>query len=541
MDERMNAPFTESDMSVLLWLGDQIPGGFFIYRADESQEILYANRSTHRVFGCDSAEEFRALTGNTFRGMVHPEDFETIQASIDRQIADVHNENLDYVEYRIIRKDGAVRWVDDYGHFAQMPGYGEVYYVFIWDVTERRRAQEEKLRVELELEREKRATEVKAAFLFNLSHDIRTPMNAIMGFSDLARKHMDDPGRLGDYLEKVDTSSRQMLALLDDMLEMNQLDYGPTELKEESVDLAEQLGMSVDLFRLQAREKKLELVEEIDLPNQRVWMDQRRFRRVMENLLSNAVKFTLPGGRVTLSARQKQVSKSGYVRYELTVADTGVGISEGFLSRMYEPFEREESSTRTGEAGTGLGLSIVKGILNAMGGTITCESKKGQGTAFTVELPLKLAGEELRELPRTDTRAEGEKRILLVEDIELNRMLAETVLEEAGFLVEAVPDGCDAVEAVKNSPVGYFDAVLMDIQMPVMNGYEATKAIRAMGRRDTGEVPIIALSANAREEDMRRSMESGMNDHVAKPFDATRLIRILHESIAHRRGRETSS
>ena len=258
----------------------------------------------------------------------------------------------------------------------------------------------------------------------------------------------------------------------------------------------------------------------------------------MSNLVSNAVKFTPAGGAVPVSARRKQVSESGYARYEFTVSDTGVGMSEEFMRRMYEAFEREESSTKAGTIGTGLGLSITKSLLNVMGGSIAVKSRKGEGTTFTVDLPLKLAdhvsapaGENTEE---TNFRAKGEHRILLVEDIEINRMLAETILEEAGFLVESVPDGCDAVEIITNHPQWYYDLVLMDIQMPVMNGYEATRAIRAIGRSDTNTLPIIALSANARDEDKRMSMESGMNNHIAKPFDVAHLISTVNEHIAAR-------
>lgn len=528
----------EHTFPVIEWVAEQIPGGFFIYRADASQELVYANRAMLRIFGCQTLDEFKMLTGFTFRGLIHPDDLDAVQQSIDAQIADDANEDLDYVVYRIIRRDGEIRWVDDYGHLANLPGYGKVYYVFLGDITEKRRAQEEKLRMEMALEREKHANEIKSSFLFNISHDIRTPLNAIVGFSELARRHLDEPDRLQNYLDKVGDSSHQLLALIDDLLEMSKLEYGRIEIKAEPCDLNGQIGMVLDLFRAQIEEKSLVLEERLELPEGRVLVDAHRFRRVMSNLVSNAVKFTPAGGKIEVAARQKQVSESGYARYEFTVSDNGVGMTEDFMRRMYEAFEREESSTRTGTIGTGLGLSITKSLLNIMGGSISVRSKKGEGTSFTVDLPLKLA-DRVPETTGTDMqtedfRAKGEHRILLVEDIEINRMLAETILEEAGFLVESVPDGCDAVEIIKNHPQWYYDLVLMDIQMPVMNGYEATRAIRAIGRSDTSSLPIIALSANAREEDRRMSMESGMNNHIAKPFDVAHLITTVNEHISRR-------
>ncbi len=394
----------------------------------------------------------------------------------------------------------------------------------------------EKLRMELELEREKSANEIKSAFLFNISHDIRTPMNAIIGFTDLAKRHLHEPERLREYLELVDESSRHLLSLIDDLLEMSRIDYGRVELRSEPCDLRAELEKTVDMFRDQAETKRLTLKEQIDLPEGRVLTDAHRFCRILGNLLSNAVKFTPEGGTVTVTARRKQVSDSGYARFAFSVSDNGIGISEQFMARMYAAFEREESSTKSGTIGTGLGLSITKHLLDMMGGSISVKSKKGEGSTFTVDLPLKLADHtpQPREVQENPHRAAGEHRILLVEDIEINRMLAETILEEAGFLVESVPDGCDAVEAITSHPVWYFDLILMDIQMPVMNGYEATRAIRAIGREDTKQIPIIALSANAREEDRRMSMESGMNHHVAKPFDVAQLIATVNEHILAR-------
>ena len=517
----------------LLRLGGILPGGFFVYRAEEPLDILYVNDATLRIFGCDTLDEFKALTGYTFRGMVHPEDFDSIQGSIDSQIADEGNENLDYVEYRIIRRDGEVCWVDDYGHFAHLDGYGDVYYVFIWDVTDKRRAREERFRMELALEEEKRSNEVKSRFLFNVSHDIRTPLNAISGFSDLAKRHADDPELLVDYLGKVSDSADQLTALIDDLLEMNSLSEGRYIVHSEQSDLRELLRSSVDMFAADAEKKGLTIETISDLSDGRVLIDSNRFRRIMCNLIDNAVKFTPAGGKITVSAEKKQETSSGYARYAFTVADNGIGMSEEFAKHMFDMFEREKSSTVSGAAGTGLGLSIVKAMLNVMGGSISVSTKQGEGSAFTVELPLKntdftASGEVAADVPLPT--ADGKRRLLLVEDIEINRLLAETVLTDAGFAVESVPDGCDAVEAVKNHPTGYYDLVLMDIQMPVMNGYEATRAIRAL---DAGaSLPILALSANAREEDKRMSLESGMNGHIAKPFDTARLISAINEQIA---------
>ena len=525
----------EQSLPALIWLGDLMPGGLFIYRANPPYELLYINRAALGIFGCDTLEQFKEMTGFTFRGLVHPEDYERIQDSIERQISETTEEKLDFVQYRITRRDGAVRWLSDFGRLAQLPEYGSVYVVFITDATERIRARERQKQTELALAHERQTNEIKSAFLFNMSHDIRTPMNAIVGFSELALRHLHEPEKLEGYLDKTVSSSRQLLRLIDDMQELEQLEGGPVELRSETTDLTEQIELVLDMFRIPAAEKQLTIEKELSLPASPVLVDQGRFRRILSNLVSNAVKFTPPGGRVTVSARQAHVSASGFARYVFQVSDNGVGIGESFLPHVFDSFEREESSTVSGNTGTGLGLSIVKTLLNLMGGTVTVQSKKGEGSVFTVELPLRLsepAVEERAASPAAPADHTGNRaRILIVEDIELNRTLAEELLELSGFLTESVEDGCDAVEAFRTHPAGYYDLILMDIQMPVMNGYEATRAIRALKREDAQKIPIIALSANSREEDRRRSMDSGMNNHVAKPFDIDYLTEIIYRTI----------
>ena len=393
----------------------------------------------------------------------------------------------------------------------------------------------------LEFAREKQHNEVKSGFLFNMSHDIRTPMNAIVGFSALAKRHINEPELLTGYLDKTITSGQLMLTLLDDMLEMNKLEGGLVHLNLEPTDLREQISAVTDMFRLESEKKLVVLKEDIDLPDEKVLIDQNRFCRIIGNLISNAIKFTPSGGIVCLTARQKQPETDGTALYEFQVSDNGIGISEEFLDKVFDSFERENTSTQTGAAGTGLGLSIVKSLLILMGGTITAESKKGKGSVFTVTLPLKVVKDtEAAENDNTEVTPEaapdtGKHRVLIVEDVEINREIVETLLEEYGFLTESVPDGHYAVEAVKNHPAWYYDLVLMDIQMPVMNGYDAARAIRAIPRVDIPSLPIIALSANSREEDKRMSLESGMNSHVAKPFDIDPLINTINEHIAERK------
>ncbi len=524
---------------MLKWVAEQVPGGFFVYSAKEPFELFYVNSAVLDIYGCENLDEFKELTGYTFRGMVYPDDFNEIQESIETQIADPDNDRLDHVEYRITRKDGTVRWIDDYGHFATFPEHGDAFYVFISDITERRQIQEEKLRMEMELDRQKQANEIKAAFLFNISHDILTPLNSIRGFTELARRHINEPELLKTYLEKVDESSWQMLNLVNNLLDMSKITYGKTQLRSEVCDLEEQVLVVVHAFKAKAEQKNISLECVLNLPRELVYTDDVNFKKIISALLDNAIKFTPAGGHVKITGRKKKVSDSGYIRCEFVIVDDGVGMTEDFMKRMYETFEREETSTKTGHISAGLGLAITKKLLDAMGGSIEAESEKGKGTTFTVGLPFKIVREESEEkdAPLETISADNNygHRILLVDDIELNRMLAETILEESGFSVETVADGCDAVEAFAKHPPGYYDLVLMDIQMPVMNGYEATRAIRSLDRPDAKILPIIALSANSRDEDKRMSIESGMNYHIAKPFDVVQLIASVNKYIAARK------
>ena len=527
-------------LPMLKWVAEHVPGGFFVYSAKEPYELFYANSAVLDIYGCKDLDEFKDLTGYTFKGMVYPDDFAEIQESIEEQIADPDNDRLDHVEYRITRRDGEIRWIDDYGHFATFPEHGDAFYVFISDITERRQMQEEKLHMEIALEKEKQANEVKAAFLFNISHDILTPLNAIMGFTDLARRHLNEPELLKNYLAKVDESSRQMLDLVNNLLDMSKITYNKTPLRNEICDLEEQVLVVLHAFKLAAEAKNVSVESVLNLPRELVYTDDVNLRKILSSLIDNAIKFTPPGGHVKVTARKKKVSDDlNYVRCEFIISDDGVGMTEEFMKRMYETFEREATSTETGHISAGLGLAITKKILDAMGGSIEAVSKKGEGTTFTVGLPFKIVRDddkqEVEEIQTITTDSNYNHRILLVDDIELNRMLAETILEESGFSVETVADGVEAVEAFSKHPPGYYDLILMDIQMPIMNGYEATRAIRSLDRHDAKILPIIALSANSRDEDKRMSMESGMNYHIAKPFDVVQLIAAVNKYIAARK------
>ncbi len=512
------------------------------------------------------------------------------------------------------------------------------------------------------------ANKAKSTFLSNMSHDIRTPMNAIIGFTTIAVSHIDNKDQVRECLQKVLSSSNHLLSLINDILDMSRIESGRVQIKEQECNISEIMHNLVNIIQPQVKAKQLELfIDTFEVVNEDVIADALKLNQVFINLLSNAVKYTPAGGTVTFRIMQKTTFRHGYGDYIFTIKDNGIGMSPEFVEHIFEPFERETTVTQSGIQGTGLGMAITKNIIEMMSGTIKVESEMGKGSTFTVELSLKLQdveknAEQIKELhglralvvdddfnicdsvskmlkqlgmraewttsgreaayrakiayeegdsyhtyiidwqmPETsgietarkirnavgeeapiiiltaydwtdieeDARAAGVtafcakplfmsdlksallaandligseekkaawtladftgKRVLLVEDIELNREIAEVILLEAGFEVETAPDGTDAVEMVKKSDEYYYDAILMDVQMPIMDGYEATRTIRAMRREDVKTLPIIAMTANALEEDKEAALKNGMNAHIATPLDMDVLIGVLSQ------------
>ncbi len=511
------------------------------------------------------------------------------------------------------------------------------------------------------------ANRAKTTFLSNMSHDIRTPMNAIIGFTTIAVSHINNKDQVRDCLQKVLSSSNHLLSLINDILDMSRIESGKVQIKEQECNISELMHNLVNIIQPQVKAKQLELfIDTFEVANEDVIADSLKLNQVFINLLSNAVKYTPAGGTITFRIMQKTTFRHGYGDYIFIIKDNGIGMSKEFVEHIFEPFEREVTVTQSGIKGTGLGMAITKNIIEMMSGTIEVESEPGKGSVFTVEITLKLQDvkkneEQIKQLdglralvvdddfhicdsvskmlrqiglraewttsgreavyraqiahdegdsyhtyiidwqmPETsgietarrirqvvgeeapiiiltaydwsdieeDARSAGVtafcakplfmsdlksallmannlvgkeedeaaawtladfsgKRILLVEDIELNREIAEVILTEAGFEVESAPDGTDAVSMVEKSPENYYDAVLMDVQMPIMNGYEATRTIRNMQRNDVKNLPIIAMTANALEEDKEAALKNGMNAHLAKPIDIKVFIEVL--------------
>ncbi|MDO4478556.1 MAG: ATP-binding protein [Lachnospiraceae bacterium] len=395
-----------------------------------------------------------------------------------------------------------------------------------------RRLQESKAALEAALVETEEANKAKTNFLFNISHDIRTPMNAIMGYTQLMKKELTDP-KLLDYQDKIEASSHLLLSIIDHVLDMAHIDSGDTELHEENTRLSEIPVDIIDIFGEEAAKKNLKLHYDIDVQHDHVRVDVTKIKETYMNIVSNAIKYTPEGGSISGKIEELPCEKPGYILVRTTIRDTGIGMSKDYLPHLFDTFSREKNTTAGKVAGTGLGLSIVKKLVDLLEGTIEVESEPGKGSVFTVTLPNKLADPadyeeaDAKEATASDT-IEG-RHILLAEDNELNAEIAVAILEEMGLCVDLVSDGLRCVNRMEEAPAGTYDLILMDIQMPKMNGYEAARAIRSMDNPAKAGIPIAAMTANAFKEDRRDAFEAGMNAHIAKPIDITKLMSVLAE------------
>ncbi len=676
MEARDEAPsFADSRDLKTAWeiirFMDEMPGGFLIYQAGGEERILYANMALVRIFRCDTREEFRALTGNTFPGMVHPEDLPAVEKSIAEQIS-ISQYDLDYVEYRILTKDGEVCWIEDYGHFVRTRSVGDIFYVFLGDATEKKKEHIRRLEVieglsinyesilyinldadsilpyrlsgrisrwfeasggscryssyisdyirtwvvpeeqdfvgratspehirrkltenrtyhinyqilcshgkqhmqlrvvnvgksggvsqivlgcrviDAEIRREieqnriledaldnaNLAITAKNAFLSNMSHDMRTPLNAIFGYTALAKQNLSDPGTALGYLSRVETASRQLLDLIEKVLEISWSEANDTPILEEACSLPELTREVRRTMLPQALDKGVELSAQISgLTHADVLCDRGKLRQILLYLVDNAVTYTPADGCVALTLTELERLPNDYAVYRFAVRDTGIGIGKDFLGHIFEPFEREKNTTFSGVHGSGLGLTIARNLIGRMGGTIEVESNVGRGSTFTVTLRFRIR--EQHRAPSREPAVTLEellgRTILLVEDNALNLEIETDLLTELGFLIEPAENGQVAVDKVRCAGPEDYLLVLMDIQMPVMDGREAAMAIRALPDPALSRIPIIALSANAFESDRRKSIESGMDAHLTKPLDVPQLLETIVKTVQDRR------
>ncbi len=672
---------------------DGIPGGFLIYNADNAEQIVYANTALIKIFGCKTFTEFMELTNGTFRGIVHPGDLDRVEKSIADQIKS-RGDNLDYVEYRITRKDGIVRWVEDYGHFVRGEKSGNFFYVFISDATEkvtRRMAEtatliyagqqkeqqlqslieeydrerklirqehlqrlevieglsinydsilyadlnsnkvlpyrlssrlehqfEKKLQVreldwflndyvkvwvhpddrnrikeqtsvkymrnmlktvntyylnyrcvkdgelqyiqlrivnvgegntvsqvvmgyrnvdeevlqgmkqkqllEAALKNAKIADDAKNTFLSNMSHDMRTPLNAIFGFIALARNNVNDGAAVTAYLDKIEVAGKQILDLVDKVLALSYTESKNYSVQEAQCNILDTVRNVYDSILPTATAKNIDMRLSVnDLRHEEVITDQSKLHQVLSHIINNAVKYTRGGGKVHVTLSEHTEKSGEYSTYVFEITDTGVGIPEDLLPKIFNPFFRASNTTASGVYGVGLGLTISKQIMQALGGDITVESELNKGSKFTVTVGLKTPTKTTDDT-RSDMASPIGKKILIVEDNIINLEIETDILTDLGFDVDSAANGKIAVDKITDATPDEYALVLMDIQMPVMDGREATRKIRKLPDKKKSGIPIIALSANAFESDKRDSINAGMNAHLTKPIDIPVLL-----------------
>ena len=393
--------------------------------------------------------------------------------------------------------------------------------------------QELNAKLQIAAEKAESANRAKSTFLFNMSHDIRTPMNAIIGYADLASRHSDDPVKLKKYMENIQVCGQNLLMLLNNVLDLARIENDKTEMEYSVSDVEKDFRNCIAMFRNQADSKGQTLTVTTQLPYPYIYADIPHLTEVCTNLVSNAVKYTGAGGTIRCGVTQKPGEKEGWCDTVVTVADNGIGMSQEFQKHIFEPFERERTSTVSKVEGSGIGMGIVKKLVGLMGGTVEVESKIGVGSTFTVTIPCRIASEEEAQAKRAADPADRESlrgtRILLTEDNDLNAEIATELLQEEGCTVDRAKDGVECVDMLEKAANGTYQLILMDVQMPVMNGYDATKKIRRMDDPQKANIPIVAMTANAFSEDKQVALDAGMNDHIAKPINMSVLVPTLRK------------
>lgn len=393
--------------------------------------------------------------------------------------------------------------------------------------------QELNAKLQIAVENAESANRAKSTFLFNMSHDIRTPMNAIIGYAELAARHSDEPAKLEKYMENIQVCGQNLLMLLNNVLDLARIENDKTEMEYSVSDVEKDFRNCIAMFQNQADSKGQTLTVTTHLLHPYIYADVPHLTEVCTNLVSNAVKYTGANGTIRCDVTQKPGEKEGWCDTVITVADNGIGMSQEFQERIFEPFERERTSTVSKVEGSGIGMGIVKKLVGLMGGTVEVESKIGVGSTFTVTIPCRIASEDeiqaKREVNPSDQKCLRGTRILLTEDNDLNAEIATELLQEEGCTVDRAKDGVECVDMLEKAADGTYQLILMDVQMPVMNGYDATKVIRRMDDPQKANIPIVAMTANAFSEDKQVALDAGMNDHIAKPIDMSVLVPTLRK------------
>ena len=514
------------------------------YNAQGEMTSCHWSDTMRKMLGFTSTEDFPDEF-TSWQNRLHPADWERTMQEYKTTVQDYSGKKTYDTEYRVQAKDGTYHWFRAAGRLSRRKDGSPIAFDGVFINTDEKHKTNEQLhralqeaeaaRNELLLEKElltsaNDANEAKTTFLLNMSHDIRTPMNAILGYSKLMRKKLTDPELL-HYQDMIKQSGNLLLSILNNVLDMARIESGKMELDENYNKAGDIVSGVCSVFAMEARKKQLTIEHIVDVQHPNIICDSTKMQEILTNIISNAVKYTPPGGKVTIRTRELPDERDGYIRIETSVEDTGIGMSKEFLPKLFDSFSREYDTTAAKVSGSGLGMAIVKSLVDLMDGTIHVESELGRGSTFTVTIPHKLAEKKYYEKKGCAAAGSGVdftgKHVLLAEDNDLNAEIAIALLEEMGFTVERAEDGIICVDMLEQAPAGTFDVILMDVQMPNMDGYKATQIIRRLPDEKKSQIPIVAMTANAFAEDRKKAFVMGMNGHIAKPVDVEQIQETL--------------
>ena len=499
-----------------------IPGGVKISNDDPEYSFKYVSEQFANMLGYKTPKELMEASSGSILGLAHPDDIEVgLEDALNQYTHSDHYATI----YRIRCKDGTYKYIEDRGQKVVKEDGTIEHWNLMLDKNDF-------MHKSIELESEKKANKSKSDFLSRMSHDMRTPLNGIIGLLQIAERHFDDKDLLLESHKKMQVAANYLLSLINDVLQMSKIEDGNVPLTKDIIDFSELTKDIIDIIEQRAKERgiKMQFNAKNDIRYPFVYGSPVHLRQIFLNIYGNCIKYNHIGGSIVTTSDYTETD-DGVVMYEWTITDTGIGMSKEYKEHIFEPFSQERQYIGSAHHGIGLGMSIVKGLIEKMGGSIEVESEEGVGSTFIIKIPFKIASTPDKVNKQTSELKIDGLNLLLVEDNELNAEIAETLLSDEGAAVTVAKDGSQAVNIFKEKPEGSFDAILMDIMMPVMDGLTATKKIRTLNHPDAKKIPIIAMTANAFKEDKEKCLAAGMNAHLAKPIEIKNVKKVLCEQI----------
>ena len=499
-----------------------IPGGVKISNDDPEYSFKYVSEQFANMLGYKTPKELMEASSGSILGLAHPDD---IEVGLEDALNQYNHSDHYATIYRIRCKDGTYKYIEDRGQKVVKEDGTIEHWNLMLDKNDF-------MHKSIELESEKKANKSKSDFLSRMSHDMRTPLNGIIGLLQIAERHFDDKDLLLESHKKMQVAANYLLSLINDVLQMSKIEDGNVPLTKDIIDFSELTKDILVIIEQRAKERgiKMQFNAKNDIRYPFVYGSPVHLRQIFLNIYGNCIKYNRIGGSIITTSDYTETD-NGVVMYEWTITDTGIGMSKEYKDHIFEPFSQERQYIGSAHHGIGLGMSIVKGLIEKMGGSIEVESEEGVGSTFIIKIPFKIASTPDKVNKQTSELKIDGLNLLLVEDNELNAEIAETLLSDEGAAVTVAKDGSQAVNIFKEKPEGSFDAILMDIMMPVMDGLTATKKIRTLNHPDAKKIPIIAMTANAFKEDKEKCLAAGMNAHLAKPIEIENVKKVLCEQI----------